>query len=165
MNNLTRNQSPKLVSIKTVARFFKGNWQMVTKTQEVAEISPSIVLFVPKDSETNTTSFLPYCAEKLDDEETRIIILKGLKPSHPRTTGSHSRPPPSHTWLLTPLKPSTSKSLRSFSLEHAPHPPPPCSTAWSNWASNSIPSTAAAIQESKGRAELSGSRPAAVDAP
>jgi hypothetical protein len=30
--------NPKLMSIKTVTNFFKGNWQTVTKTKEVAEI-------------------------------------------------------------------------------------------------------------------------------
>ena len=47
------------MSIKTVARFFKGNWQTaVTKTKEVVEISPSIVVFIPKESEMNTVGIL-----------------------------------------------------------------------------------------------------------
>ena len=52
---------------------------MVTKTKEVAEISPSIVLFISKESKTNTISILPYCAKKLDGEETRTILLNGQK--------------------------------------------------------------------------------------
>ena len=79
MNNLTQNQTPKLMSIKTAARFFKGNWQTVTKTKKVAEISPSIVVFVSKESETNTLSFLPQRAKKLDGEETRTVLLNGHK--------------------------------------------------------------------------------------
>ena len=31
MNNLTRNQTPKLMSIKTAASFCKGNWQASAK--------------------------------------------------------------------------------------------------------------------------------------
>ena len=79
MSNFTRSQTPKLMPIKTAAKFFKGNWQTVAKNKEVVEISPSIVVFVPKESETNTLSFLPYRANNLDGEETRTILLKWLK--------------------------------------------------------------------------------------
>ena len=67
------------MSIKTAAIFFKGNWQTVTKTKEVAEISPSIIVFIPKESEMNTISLLPYCAKKLDGVEMRTILLNGQK--------------------------------------------------------------------------------------
>jgi hypothetical protein len=41
MDNLTRNQTPKFMTIKTAASFFKENWQAGIKTKEVAEIFPS----------------------------------------------------------------------------------------------------------------------------
>ena len=79
MSNFTRNQTPKLMPIKTAAKIFKGNWQTVAKNKEVVEISPSIVVFVHKESETNTLSFLPQRAKKLDGEETRTILLHRRK--------------------------------------------------------------------------------------
>ena len=67
------------MSIKTAVRFFKENWQTVTKTKEVAEISPSKIVFIPEKPETNTFTFLSKSAKKLDGEETRTILLNGHK--------------------------------------------------------------------------------------
>ena len=70
MDNLTQNQTPKLMSIKTAASFFKGNWQAGFKTKEVIEISPIKIVFNSKKSERNTIVHLPKSAKKLDVEET-----------------------------------------------------------------------------------------------
>src|SRR6185312_7733194 len=79
MNNLTQNQTPKLMSIKTTASCFKGNWQAGTETKEVTEISPIKIAFNSKKSERNTVVHLPKSAKKLDGEETRSILLNGHK--------------------------------------------------------------------------------------
>ena len=79
MNNLTRNQTPKHMSIKIVASFCKGNWQAHAKTKEVAEISPIKIVFISKKLETNTVVHLLKSAKKLDGEETRTILLNGHK--------------------------------------------------------------------------------------
>ena len=79
MNNLTRNQTPKLMSIKTAASFCKGNWQAGAKTKEVTEISLIKIVFNSKKSERNTIVHLPKSAKKLDGEETRTILLNGHK--------------------------------------------------------------------------------------
>ena len=79
MNNLTQNQTPKLMSIKTAASFCKGNWQARAKNKEVAEISPIKIVFNSKKSERNTVVHLPKSAKKLDGEETRTILLNGQK--------------------------------------------------------------------------------------
>src|SRR6185503_7786810 len=79
MNNLTRNQTPKLMSIKTAASFFKGNWQAGTEIKEGTEISPIKIPFNSKKSERNTAVHLPKSAKKLDGEETRTILLNGHK--------------------------------------------------------------------------------------
>ena len=79
MNNLTRNQTPKLMSIKTAASFCKGNWQARAKTKEVTEISPIKIAFNSKKLERNTIVHLTKSAKKLDGEETRTILLNGHK--------------------------------------------------------------------------------------
>ena len=79
MNNLTRNQTPKLMSIKTAASFCKGNLQGRAKTKEVIEISPIKIAFNSEKSERNTIVHLPKSAKKLDGEETRTILLNGHK--------------------------------------------------------------------------------------
>ena len=79
MNNLSRNQTPKLMLIKTVATFCKGNWQACAKTKEVTEISPIKIALNSKKSERNTIVHLPKSAKKLDGEETRTILLNGHK--------------------------------------------------------------------------------------
>ena len=79
MDNLSRNQTPKLMSIKTAASFCKGNWQVRAKTKEVTEISPIKIMFNSKKAERNTIVHLPKSAKKLDGEETRTIHLNGHK--------------------------------------------------------------------------------------
>jgi len=79
MNNLTRNQTPKLVSIKTAVSFCKGNRQARAKTKEVTEISPIKIAFNSKKLERNTIVHLPKSAKKLDGEEMRTILLNGHK--------------------------------------------------------------------------------------
>ena len=65
------------MSIKTMARFCKGNWQARAKTKEVAELSPIKIAFNSKNSERNTIVHLPKSAKELDGEETRTILLNG----------------------------------------------------------------------------------------
>jgi len=48
----------------------------------VAEISPSIVVFVPKDSETNTIILLPYYAKKQMVRRGEPFSSMSIKPSH-----------------------------------------------------------------------------------
>src|SRR6185312_2956590 len=79
MDNLTRNQTPKLMSIKTAASFCKENRQACAKTKEVAEISPIKIAFNYKKSERNTIVHLSKSARKLDGEETRTILLNRHK--------------------------------------------------------------------------------------
>ena len=75
MDNLTRNQTPKLMSIKTAASFCKGNRQARDKTKEVAKISPNKIVFVSEKSEINTIIHLSKSVKKLDGEKMRTIIL------------------------------------------------------------------------------------------
>ena len=79
MNNLTRNQTPKLMSIKTAASFCKGNWQAHAETKEVTKFSPIKIAFNYKKTERNTIVHLPKSAKKLDGEEMRTILLNGHK--------------------------------------------------------------------------------------
>src|SRR6185312_6410897 len=79
MNNLNRNRTPKLMSIKTAASFCEGNRQARAKTKEVAEISPIKIAFNSKKSERNTIIHLLKSAKKLDGEETITILLNGHK--------------------------------------------------------------------------------------
>ena len=79
MDDLTQNQAPKLMSIKTAASLCEVNWQVHAKTKEVAEISPIKIAFNSKKSETNTIVHLPKSAKKLDGEETRTILLNSHK--------------------------------------------------------------------------------------
>ena len=79
MNNLIRNKTPKLMSIKTATSFCKEIWQASVKTKEVAEISPIKIGLDSKKPETITVIHLPKSAKKLDGEETRTILLNGHK--------------------------------------------------------------------------------------
>ena len=79
MDKLIRNQIPKIMTIKTAASFFKGNWQAGTETKEVTEISPIKIVFHSKKSGRNTVVHLPKSAKKLDGEETRTILLNRHK--------------------------------------------------------------------------------------
>ena len=117
MNNLTRNQTPKLMSIKTAASFCKGNWQARTKTKEVTEISPIKIAFNSKMSERNTIVHLPKSLKKLNDEETRTILLNGNK-----TIPSNRMPNTSevnvHTYFFMKVRIEGSGMTKASILDH-----------------------------------------------
>jgi len=117
MNNLTRNQTPKLMSIKTAASFCKGNWQARAKTKEVTEISPIKIAFNSKKSERNTIVHLPKSAKKLDGKETRTILLNGHK-----TIPSNRMPNMSkvniHTCFLEEVQIEGSGMTKASILDH-----------------------------------------------
>jgi hypothetical protein len=79
MDNLTQNQTPKIVAIKTATTLFKRNWQARAKTRVVTQILPSKIVFISKKPKTNTVIHLPESANKLDGEEMRTVLLNGYK--------------------------------------------------------------------------------------
>ena len=120
MDNLTRNQTPKLMSIKTAASFCEGNWQARAKTKKVAEISPIKIVFVSKKLETNTVVHLLKSAKKLDGEETRTILLNGHK-----TIPSNRMPNTSkvnvHTYFLEEVRIEDSGVTKASMLDLDAH--------------------------------------------
>jgi hypothetical protein len=117
MDNLTRNQTPKLMSIKIAASFCEGNWQARAKTKEVAQISPIKIAFNSKKSERNTIVHLPKSAKKLDGEETRTILLNWHKaiPSNwmPNTSEVNI-----HTCFLEKIQIEGSGMTKASILDH-----------------------------------------------
>ena len=117
MNNLNRNRTPKLMSIKTTASFCKGNWQACVKTKEVTEIFPNKIAFNSKKSERNTIVHLPKSAKKLDGEETGTILLNGHK-----TIPSNRMPNTSevnvHTYFFEKVRIEGSSMTKALILDH-----------------------------------------------
>ena len=117
MNHLTRNQTPKLMSIKTVASFFKGNWQAGTETKEVTEISPIKIAFNSKKLERNTIVHLPKSAKKLDGEKTRTILLNGHK-AIPSNRMPNTREVNVHTYFLEKIQIESFGMTKASILDH-----------------------------------------------
>jgi hypothetical protein len=113
MDNLTRNQTPKIMAIKIAASLFKGNWQAHSKTKVVTQKFPNKIVFVSKKLERNTVTHLPKSAKKLDGEETRTVLLNGHKtiPSNhmPNTSKVHV-----HTYFLKEVR------VESFGMTKVP---------------------------------------------
>ena len=105
------------MSIKTVTNFFKGNWQTVTKTKEVAEISPSKIVFIPEKPETNTFTFLPKSAKKLDGEKTRTILLNRHK-AIPSNRMPNVSKVSVHTYFLEEVRVEGFGMTKASMLEH-----------------------------------------------
>jgi hypothetical protein len=103
MDNLTRNQTPKFMTIETAASLFKGNWQAWAQTKVVTQIFPSKIKLVSKESKRNTVIHLSKSAKKLDAKETRTILLNEHK-----TIPSNHMPNTSkvyvHTYLLKEVR-------------------------------------------------------------
>ena len=117
MSNLTRNQAPKFISIKTATRFCEVNWQAGIKTKEVGEISPIKIAFDSEKPEAKTVIHLPKSAKKLDGEETRTILLNGHKviPSNhmPNTSEVNI-----HTYFLEEVQIEGSGVTKAPMLDH-----------------------------------------------
>ena len=77
MDNLTRNLSPKLMTIKTVASLLKGNWLAFVEIEVASKSFPRKQIFLPEKSKINLIFHLPKTAKKLDGEESRTILLNG----------------------------------------------------------------------------------------
>ena len=77
IDNLTRNLTPKLVTIKTVAILFKRNYRALVEFEVASKSSPRKQIFFPEKSKINPVFHLPKSAKKLDGEESRTILLNG----------------------------------------------------------------------------------------
>jgi len=77
MDNLTRNLSPKLMTIKTVASLLKGNWLAFVEIEVASKSFPRKQIFLPEKSKINPIFHLPKSAKELDGEEPRTILLNG----------------------------------------------------------------------------------------
>ena len=79
MDNLTRNLSPKLMMIKTVASLLKGNWLAFVEIEVASKSFPRKQIFHPEKSKINPIFHLPMSAKELDGEEPRTVLLNGNK--------------------------------------------------------------------------------------
>jgi hypothetical protein len=50
MDNLTRNQTPKIMAIEIAANMLKRNWHERAKTEVLSQSSPSKIVFMTKKS-------------------------------------------------------------------------------------------------------------------
>ena len=74
MDNLTRNLSPKLMTIKTVASLLKGNWLAFVEIEVASKSFPRKQIFLPENSKINPIFHLPKSAKELDVEEPRTVL-------------------------------------------------------------------------------------------
>ena len=79
MDNLTRNQTPKFMTIKTVASLLKRNWPTFVEVEVAGKFFPRKQILFPKKSKINPVFHLPKSVKKLDGEESRTILLNGNK--------------------------------------------------------------------------------------
>ena len=79
MDNLTRNLSPKFMTIKTAASLLKRNRPAFVEIEVASKSFPRKKLLLQEKSKVNPIFHLPKSAKELDGEESRTIILNGHK--------------------------------------------------------------------------------------
>ena len=77
MDNLTRNLSQKLMTIKAVASLLKRNWPAFVEIKVASKSFPRKQIFHPEKSKINPIFHLPMSAKELDGEEPRTVLLNG----------------------------------------------------------------------------------------
>ena len=77
IDNLTRNPSPKFMTIKTSASLVERNWPVFVEIEVASKSFPRKQILFPEKSKINPVFHLPKSAKKLDGEESRTILLNG----------------------------------------------------------------------------------------
>jgi hypothetical protein len=75
MDNLTRNLTPKFMTIKTAASLIERNRPAFVEIEVAGKSFSRKQILFPKKSKINPIFHLPKSAKKLDGEETRTILL------------------------------------------------------------------------------------------
>ena len=83
MDNLTRNLSQKLMTIKAAASLLKRNWPAFVEIKVAGKSFPRKQIVLPEKSKINPIFHLPKSAKKLDVEEPRTVLHNGNELSHP----------------------------------------------------------------------------------
>ena len=103
MDNLTRNLSPKFMTIKTAASLLKRNWPAFVELEVAGKSFSRKQILFPEKSKINPVFHLLKSAKKLDGEVTRTILLNGHKtiPSNrmPNTSKVNA-----HTYFLEEVR-------------------------------------------------------------
>src|SRR6185369_2535993 len=84
MDNLTRNQAPKFMTIKTAASLIERNRPAFVEIEVAGKSFPRKQIFFPEKLKIKPIFHLPKSAKKLDGEESRTILLNGNEviPTH-----------------------------------------------------------------------------------
>ena len=77
MDNLTRNPTPKLMTIKTSVSLVQRNRPAFVEIEVASKSFPRKQIFFPEKSKVNPIFHLPKGAKKLDGGEPRTILLNG----------------------------------------------------------------------------------------